>query len=360
MQKETHFSFKNPLTSSAKPFTAGIYEPVPLAAKPLSEQKNTHVDEYPAPREQALTYPGVRPETSFTNGDGAEVWPVAVHEDPESGEIRFYINTESGVWDLNDALKLAGASLMEDRIPVVTFGSNANPGQLLNKFRELQDETDRQIVPTTKAMLHDVAPVYVPKVGIWNYSFADLYPEKGAETEVFVNWLSPAQLEKMHKTEKAYIFSQYSTIELGGTDLKLPAYLYAGNASAYLGEDGRPVRLSTVNTTGSKLRALSQREIQEELLKDTKDHLIDRFEHIKTVINEGDFSVGALHEVIQTMPEIIGLDGTPLKKNMIGNAMAEYLASIERTAPTLLSAIPVENQNIKPLTLGELMALPKQ
>lgn len=354
---ETNTLFTNPLTKEAQPFTAGVYASVPISLKSLSAEPVTRAEQYPAPRVLPLAYPGVRPETSFTNGENGHVWPVAVETDPKTNEIRFFINTESGVWDLDDALERAGALKMDERIPVVTFGSNANPGQLLNKFKKLETSAEQQVVPTTKAVLHNATPVYVPKVGIWNYSFADLYPEQGAETEVFVNWLTPTQLEAMHKTEKAYTFCEYGTVALDGADAEIPAYLYASTVNVYLGEDEKPVRLANIRTEHSTLRALDQEGIQQELAGLTGSHLKDSFEHIQKEVGESEIVVDSLHRIIQTMPDYIGANNEAFKKGDIGNAMAEYLVDIGRAAPaSLLSVIPVKNQNVDPLNFGEIKA----
>ncbi len=190
---------------------------------------------------------------------------------------------------------------------------------------------------------------------MFNYSFADLYPEHGVETEVFVNWLSPAQLTAMHQTEKPYDFCEFGKVDIDGTDTSIPAYLYAGTLNAYLGEDGLPVRLKNVTTRGSKLRCLDQQEIQEELVDLTGEYIKETFEHVGESHNEIRLTVEGLHAIIKDMINHVDEQGLKLKKVDVGNAMALYLAQKGRTGEvSLLSVIPEQNRNIVPMTLSEI------
>jgi hypothetical protein len=301
------------------------------------------ISQYPAPRVEPLCYPGRKPETSFVLGEESRILPMTVVDDPKSHCPRFFMATESGTISIDDALEKAGLTPMAERIPVVTFGSNANPGQLASKFSK-QEDKDSYFIPTTKALVHDLVPVYVPKVGMWKYSFAAMYQEDGVKTEVAINWLTPAQLAHMHTTERAYTFSQFGTAELDGSNLEIPAYLYVGKDSVYIDEFGRPVRLDECKTTGSELRVAGQTEMQVELFELTEQALIAQYPHIK------EHGITDLHAMIDSMHD------HALKKVDVGKTMAAALTDSGRVANiSLLEAIPAEHQDITPKTLGEII-----
>jgi hypothetical protein len=325
------------------------YAAIPITEKTITlgraglEAEFESSRQYPAPRLDPYCYPGRKPETSFVLGVDSRILPMTVVDDPETNRPRFFMATEAGAIDIDDALEKAGLTTMADRIPVITFGSNANPGQLENKFGKLEDKNS-YFIPTTKAVIHDLVPVYVPKVGMWKYSFAAMYPEKGTQTEVAVNWLTQSQLEHMHTTEKAYNFSQFGTAALEGSSLEIPAYLYAGKDSVYLDESGNPVRLSASRAEGSRLRVATQPEIQTELFSLTKDALRVQYPHLNAE------AAGDLHAMIDSMQP------HGFKKVDIGKAMVAALAERGRVASiSLLDAIPVKDQDVTPKTLGAIV-----
>lgn len=355
----------NPLSDKAFDVHDFDYEAVPLPLKPLASVALDSVENFKAPREEPLRYPGLRPETGFTLGANGVVLPVELAMDPATNTPNFYVNTESGVWNLNDALVEAGATPMEDRIPVVTFGSNANPGQLMHKFAEhvktgdLKAE-DAYFIPTTEATIEGLAPVYVPKVGIWKYSFSTLYPLEGATTNVHVNWLTKQQLEIIHTTEKAYEFCEYGKATIGDNVLQVPAYMYVakGASSAYLDAEGKPVVMEGADVEGVDIRVIPQREIQDELLLETRDAILAEFPHLS---QRGLDSVEGLHEAISTMPNYSPADTSKYpeeryKKMHVGNMMVEALKSRGRVAEaSLIDQIPDTQIGVTPITLAEIL-----
>lgn len=355
----------NPLTGEGFNTEVFEYEAVPLNMRTLASVALDTVKNFKAPRQEPLHYPGLRPESGFTLGVNGSVLPVEISKDPKTGELNFYINTENGVWNLNDALKEAGATPIEDRIPVVTFGSNANPGQLVDKFAqhvesgELKAE-DSYFIPTTEATIEDLAPVYVPKVGIWKYSFSTLFPLEGATTSVHVNWLTREQLEIMHTTEKAYEFCEFGEATITGGDLNVPAYMYVakGASSAYLDAEGKPVVMEGANVEGVDIRVISQQEIQDELLDETRQALLAEFPHLT---HEELSSIAGLHETINSMPEHTPVDASKYpdaryKKMHVGNMMVEELISRDRVATeSLIDRIPEDKIGVAPMTLAEIL-----
>src|SRR5579859_8119299 len=257
-----------------------IIQPVPVSyGYGLSVvEANPATTDFPSPGSKtevngtpvALDYPGRRPEGSFslsggqvTLGKFLESAPIVVVEGEPQDESQikeapaFYVKVkeENGkelVWNIDDLLEKAGALKMEDRIPVITFGSNANPGQLALKMEDPKLEgADKYIVPTLKAHVKRMPPVYVARIGINGYTFTDLVPtnDPNAKTEVYVNFLSRPQLEAVNATEGAYSLCELPDVSVDTADsegIKMPAYLYVGRADSKTAdiltdEQGRPI-----------------------------------------------------------------------------------------------------------------------
>ena len=332
---------------------------VPLTARELHGNPIEDAKGYVAARVEPTTYPGRRPEGGFTgvetDGDSVALLPTKCFETiDENGRpaLHFNVQTDYGVCDLDDILRSEGAAEMADRVPIITFGSNANPAQLANKFKDLSTAADHHIIPTTETHLEGATPVYVPKVGTFGYSFADLYPEAGAKTAVMINWLSPDQLVRMAETEASYTLCRLGDVRLDETDVAVPAQLYVGKVSVYSDEKGNPVRLREVPTVGSGFTEMSQEEIQTELLRLTGDYLREAFPHIGP---EELLSAEGLRTVIKNMPGK-NRKGDPLARRELGGAMARYLEGTGRVqSASLLDTIPREDQDITPLTLRQIM-----
>ncbi len=231
----------------------------------FSDVPVTSMVEYVPPRLEPLCYPGQRPEHAFTTSEGL-VWPINVAE-TDAGP-QFGVNTPEGIFDLDDALRFYGVATMDERVPVVGFGSNACPGQLGEKFSEAQNKWgditapgDHHIIPTLRGSLRDVAAAYSSKIGIHGYVFAELIEAEGAETEVFVNFLSPGQLQRMVRSESAYELCDLGGVQIDGLAEPIAAYGFAGKNEVLLDADGHPILLDSVCATGTNLSSMSEAEV---------------------------------------------------------------------------------------------------
>lgn len=274
----------------------GYIQAVPIEHGRLLSQSGAprHLNEFPSPGSKevegglpaALQYPGKRPEGSFSLSDSQvalgrllESVPVQASLSLEEG-LAFYVNVRGGdgkelVWNIDDLLKNAEAAKLEDRIPVITFGSNANPGQLVQKMMDLEG-ADKNVVPTLKAHVKGVAPAYVARIGINGYTFTDLVPttDPEAKTEVYINFLSRPQLEAVNATEGAYSLCELPDVQIDTADgegIKMPAYLYVGRedskaADLLTDQNGKLIRLSELAVEGKgvdqEFSAMSQTEVQ--------------------------------------------------------------------------------------------------
>jgi hypothetical protein len=358
------------------------------------------VDEFPSPgsktldeagRPFALRYPGERPEFSYAifNNEVAAGTFADRPEDLSAGKSKdtvpsYFVNVRHAggheyVFDIDDLLEEAGAAQMHERYPVVAFGSNANPGQLAQKFNGLKG-ADRDVIPNSKAWVKGVVPVYVGRIGINGYVFTDFYPASDPDirTEVYINFLSNAQLEALDTTEKAYSLCEIPGVYIevaGDTELTMPAYLYAGRdddkgASLLADSQGRPIRLAELNTEGdmidNEFGAMTQQEV---------------LQYIHKIVGEKIAGLLCLDEVPQDELEIISLiinrqDDPRMAKfraknsqsaqklklgNAIGNATKEAIKSAGRLieGKNIKSRLPADSKDIgvrNAKTLGQLIS----
>jgi hypothetical protein len=155
------------------------------------------------------------------------------------------------------AVRPFGRPRLAGRVPVIAAGSNAAPAQLAAKFGQASAR-----IPVTRARLQDHAVVYAAHFAIYGALPATLHPVAGAESEVFVTWLTPAQLVRMHLTEG--VGSRYDYAELAGLTLEVDGIGTIDAAGAYIGRHGAlvegagPVRLAAVPARGCALPPAAQ------------------------------------------------------------------------------------------------------
>lgn len=132
--------------------------------------------------EAALEYPYKWPETSFLT-DGKEITPVL------GGDH------EQFVTEANAYLKSRGLPPLDERIPVIAYGSNPSPYQLHKKMSAngQGEKPEVQVVPNEKAWLADAIIVWRGRPAQNGSTFAELYRgegTKGKKAEVFVQYLT--------------------------------------------------------------------------------------------------------------------------------------------------------------------------
>ncbi len=142
------------------------------------------------------------------------------------------------------------AALFAERQPVIGHGSNRSPEQLHRKFGAGAE------IPVSRAWLQDYDVVYSAHVTQYGSIAANLQHTPGARAEVYVNWLTEAQLARMHQTELGG--ENYYYGRLGGVSLGLEAGPAAelSDANVYLStrgclaRDGGPLGLAAVASEG--------------------------------------------------------------------------------------------------------------
>src|SRR4051794_4618453 len=145
---------------------------------------------------------------------------------------------------LPDDLTAAG---LADRIPVIACGSNRSPEQLARKFRDWPAPLR---IPVLCARLAGFDVVHSAHFTRYGAIPASLHPCPGAAVDVAVQWLTPAELERMDETEGIGI--NYDCHRLTGIDLDIDGYGTIHAAEAYLSRrgplmhQGTPISLAAI------------------------------------------------------------------------------------------------------------------
>jgi hypothetical protein len=179
---------------------------------PQSQQKAVmpsllDLDLLPSPLVDPLSYPGAALRHSFlwldswvyrvepASGGGRSGWAVVIDGGP--------LAVSSAGDRLDDALRGAGVAPMPGRHPVLAFGSNASPAQLLTKFAALSPV--RRVVPVLRGAVAGLALGHSPHVSIPGYvPYVIVDGGAAAVLDAFVLWLDPAQRAVLDRTEPNY------------------------------------------------------------------------------------------------------------------------------------------------------------
>lgn len=154
--------------------------------------------------------------------------------------------------------------VFEGRFPILAVGANASPDRLAAKF----DGDD--VIPVMRATINDFVIVFAGHFCGYGAIPATLYPCPGAHTRIWINWLTPAQRQIMHRSEGVIDHREaaprYDYIELDGLDLRPDGLPPITRAGAYLSRrmlapDGAPLRFAEVFSGGSDFQANSQPSI---------------------------------------------------------------------------------------------------
>ena len=180
----------------------------------------------------AKTYPFPAPGQSYLFRDGASR-PLA----PGTGE----------------------AALFAGRTPVLAHGSNRSPEQLRRKYG------DGAEIPVSLGRLDDYDVVYSAHITQYGAVASTLQHSPGSRVRIAVNWLTEAQLARMHETEgpSTYQYGRMTslslTLEAGPTASLAEAFIYFSR-NGCLARDGRPVGMAAVKTEQRSHSPLGQVE----------------------------------------------------------------------------------------------------
>ena len=320
------------------------------------------LSDFIAPRQDPLSHPGRRPPDSYLF-DGKET--VFLLEGIEKGIEHISFVSSEGMLNVNLFLKEQGVARLEQRIPVVAYGTNPCPGQLAFKFRSL----DSRIVPVIKGTLKGWDTVYKFLCSP-GYAYAQLVPAKDVEVEAWVTLLDQQQFEHMNRTEGVFSFpKQY---EVGLVSNFQPEYgkmfsalFYVGNTKVFLsprcmGHENTTVSIAEIPAKGRVTPSLTQEEILNHCIREfaLEDFLLeclkqdDRYaptslgirlarflnQHFVAHGGEGD-TCDRCHEVLTHIHD--------LSERQHCHSLS--IAELPEVRTTLLT-----DPNISPLTLGDV------
>lgn len=151
------------------------------------------------------------------------------------------------------------AAPYRNRVPVLAHGSNRSPEQLKRKFG------DGAEIPVTVGWLTGYDVVYSAHITQYGAVASTLHHAPGVRARVSLNWLSPAQLERMHETEgpSNYRYGRLRRIELrleAGPARSIADCTVYLSTNGCLERNGAPVGLAAVTAEGRHYDALGQEE----------------------------------------------------------------------------------------------------
>jgi hypothetical protein len=154
---------------------------------------------------------------------------------------------------------------LHGRIPVVAAGSNAAPERLAAKFGY-----EGEAIPVTPALLRDFAVVFAGHFTAYGAIPATLAPCPEACAKVWITWLTPPQLDIMHRSEGVTdgreVQQRYDYVDLRGLDLRPERLPAIDEAGAYLSRRmlapaGHPIRCAEIVARSCPLEALPERAV---------------------------------------------------------------------------------------------------
>ncbi|TKD68695.1 hypothetical protein [Pseudalkalibacillus hwajinpoensis] len=232
------------------------------------ENKPTLIGPYDHPD----IYPGPRPSSSFLYHKGKahrieekENVPVEkqiVHYargEDVSGSLAF---SSSEQYTVEELVRKEGLTPIEDRIPLLAYGSNVCLAQLRYKFSLNPDLND--FILYYRAEITDTDVVAGSFLAPYGALPAVIAPVKGAKTEVWVTFVDREQLELLNRTEGSYVLREHQngklTLKTGEHFERVYAYYYP---HAYL-RQGSFVRFMDIPGE-SKLPSMWQADLLNEL-----------------------------------------------------------------------------------------------
>ena len=148
---------------------------------------------------------------------------------------------------------------LNNRIPIISVGSNRSPYQLKRKFSLNQD------ICVTPAILKDSDIVYAASLSAYGSMPATQWPSKGTEVDLNVLWLNEEQLEIMHLSEALGVAYNFVKLRLGTVRIKdfkyeKQIFAYISISGVFPFNDNKPKRLSAINAKNITLQSLSEKK----------------------------------------------------------------------------------------------------
>jgi hypothetical protein len=150
---------------------------------------------------------------------------------------------------------------LSGRQPVLACGSNQSPEVLARKLAGFIDGP----VPVVRAGVTGFDSVYSVHFSRNGSIPATFQPAPGATASLFVNWLTPVQQRRLHKSEaigRNYDFGRLDGIQvrMDGGGVLTHAFAYVSRHGCLINDDA-PVALAVVPATGRRWPALTEEQV---------------------------------------------------------------------------------------------------
>lgn len=150
---------------------------------------------------------------------------------------------------------------LDGRTPVLASGSNQSPDRLGTKFIDAAEET----LPVVRSRIRDFDSVYSAHFSGYGSVPSTIQHTPGTTATLFVTWLTPRQLDRMHETEA--LGRNYDYVRLDGVSVTYAGGGHLDHVFAYLSrrgcivEDDQPIPLARVPAEGRRWQAMEQEEV---------------------------------------------------------------------------------------------------
>ena len=207
---------------------------------------------------------------------------------------------------------------LNNRIPILSIGSNRSPYQLKRKFSLNQD------ICVTPATLYDSDVVFAASLSSYGSMPATQWPSKGTEVNLNVLWLNEEQLEIMHLSEALGVAYNFVKLKLDTVKIKdfkcaKQIYGYISIAGVFPFNENKPKRLSRINAKKTTLKGFSEKKALLSLIRSLGIEDNKLSEWVNKVINNKAYRI-SLHEKLKSRaikPQ--NPDWEIVKKSVSGN-----------------------------------------
>ena len=187
---------------------------------------------------------------------------------------------------------------LNNRIPILSVGSNRSPYQLKRKFSLHQN------ICVTPAILYDSDVVFAASLSSYGSMPATQWPSKGTEVDLNVLWLNEEQLEIMHLSEALGVAYNFVKLKLGTVKIKdfkytKHIYGYISISGVFPFNDNKPRRLSAINARNVALDSFSEKKSLLSLIYSLGIEENRLSEWIDKVINNKTYRI-SLHEKLKS------------------------------------------------------------
>ncbi len=207
---------------------------------------------------------------------------------------------------------------LNNRIPILSVGSNRSPYQLKRKFSLGQN------ICVTPATLYDSDVVYAASISSYGSMPATQWPSKGTEVDLNVLWLNEEQLEMMHLTEALGVAYNFVKLKLDSVKIKdfkyeKQIYGYISISGAFPFENNKPKRLSLINANNVQLKNFSEKKALIFLIYSLGIEENRLSEWICKVINNKSYRINLLEKLKSEAIKPHNPDWHIVKKSIRGN-----------------------------------------